>query len=643
MLVLDVLIFINDLKDANNLISCDVVFCNASIKRFAYRDPVEPLNTDDIQFLIDTFKHRRKEIKAGFENDYTLNMGEANQKWIQFAKDLASSAQKNYVQILFPDISNNVDFNNLSLLTETERPENFYLGQDNRTLYRKRGLCEHLIKQNFILSTRRVLNSNKLSAMSVEELTRLQSCRQVNGDFSIGEESFTNFWDFLQKKVFTRLQSAKDEKKNERKVQVDLLPHFLALIEEYYALKTTRADFKLFRQSAQLFFAELYKYPLKDINFFYGIEIPFKDKKYYLLDFLIVINKAESYVLDEHLRALAEWLFNLHPALKVSHKELKPLYRRVRNAHFNSARQEDEYLFNECLKMLLSLFTLEFDCFPLTSNTINFWDRTNSVFSEGKRIFSLFEPLLAANRTDALVPLYCIVREDYIIPGMTDRSCFTWLTRSNSIHDWYRRADRNTLDKLGVHWVQPELLMHVLLRVRTHEPRIASQINKFLDELIHTYTQNNYDLLKQLRVNILFSNFINELPSREGKYLVTLMQLYDKCDAKPVFLNNCIWYIVNRLSNISTVTAGGAIQFFSGIRKIPSSKLIISNIKSDNLNEVIDAIKNQLYSPDLNLDGELLEKMTIYLRSLTRSILTVEQLQEASNSARTVDYLGAPT
>jgi hypothetical protein len=461
-----------------------------------------------------------------------LNTGTANQKWIQLAKELASFTGKNYVEILFPGVTNTVDFNNLSLLAETERPENFYLGENKKILYRKRGLCELLIKNGFILSTRRNVNSSKLSAMSVDELTQLQACKQVNGNFSIAGVSFTNFWDFLQKKVFPRLQSKGE-------MPVDLLPHFLALIERYYVLKTTGADFKLFHQSAQRFFALLYEYQLDDINFFYGIEIPFKGKKYYLLDFLVVINKVESYVLEEHLKALAEWLFKFHPALKVNHKELKPIYNRIQQVH-SYKRQQEQRLnrrsLNQCLKMLLSLFTLEFECLPLTGHTISFWDRTHSVFFEGRKIFSLFESLLVANDIDALVLLYQRVITEYIIPGKTDVGCYTWFTRSNSVRDWYRRVDQDDLHKSGVYWFQPELLMHVLLKVRESEPYLAAQINKFLDELIHTYSQDHFDLMKQLRVNILFSDFINKLPNQQGQYLITLMQLYDKYDAKPKFL-----------------------------------------------------------------------------------------------------------
>ncbi len=642
MLIRIILKFIRELKGRNDLIPCDILLCESLEKNFSHRDPQQLLNTDDIQFLLNCFECRSEQIASGFENDYMLNTGVANQRWTQLAKDLALLTSYSYVQILLPAITNTVDFNNLSLLTETERPENFYLGHDNKTLYRKRGLCEHLIKNQFFLSTCRDLSTNKLSAMSVEELTRLQSCKQVNGAFSIGDELFSNFWNFLQKKVFTQLRSRGE-------LQIDLLPHLLALIEQYYVLKANNADFRLFKESAQCFFLELYKCQLEEINFFYGIEIPFRGKKYYLLDFLIVINKVETYVLDEHLSALAEWLFKFHPSLKIKHEELEPIYSNVQKEHSNGRHPIvrptglKERSLNQCMKMLLSLFTLEFDYLPLTGRTISFWDIANPVFSEGGTIFALFEPLLITNKIDELLPLYLAVIEEYIIPGRADKSCYTWLTRFNSVNNWYRHVDDNTLFQTGVYWCQAELLMPVLLKVRTHRPGITSQINKFLDELIHTYAQDNYDLLKQFRVNVLFSKFTKKLPEPERKYLNILMQLHERQNTQTDFLNDCIGYIVDRLSEISTVTTGGAIQFFSGIRKMDRSKLVFPYMGYDSLNEIIDAIKGRLYSPELNLDDELLEKMTIYLRTLTRPILTIEELQEARNSVRTEDYLGAPT
>ncbi|BCA96850.1 hypothetical protein TUM19329_32110 [Legionella antarctica] len=642
MLVRKILEFINDLKEIRELSPDDMLLIESLEEKFKHCASRQQLNADNIQFLMNCFELRSQQVEVGFENDYMLNTGLANQKWIQLAKDIAPLTQKKYVQVLLPKITNSVDFNNLSLLTETERPENFYLGNDNRTLYRKRGLCEHLTTNGFILSTHRYLRTNILSAMSIKELTRLQSCKQLNGGFSIGEEQFTNFWNFLQKKVFTKLQSKGE-------MPLDLLPHLLSLIDKYYELKTKGSDFKLFKQAAQDFFIQLDKYCLDEINFFYGVEISFKEKKLYLLDFLIVINKVENYVLDEHFSALAEWLFKFNSVLKSKHTELYPFYNQVDRNNLNEghpgARRDSaqEYSLNQCLTMLLSLFTLEFDYLPLTGHTISFWDMTNPVFSEGKKIFSMFKPLLVSNMIDQLVPQYRSFIEEYIVPARAEQSLYILLTRYDSVNDWYRHVDNSTLFKRGVIWFQPELLMHVLLRVRAHVPAIVIQIDKFLDELIHTCAQDNYDLLKQFRVNILFSNFKKKLPEQEQEYLIILLQLYEHRDTHTFFLSNCIDYIVNRLSNISSFRTGGSIQFFSAVRKIDCSKIVFSPMSYENLNEIIDLIKGRLQSPELNLDEDLLEKMIIYLRTLSRPILSIEELQEDISRARTGDYLGAPT
>lgn len=638
MLVQNILIFIKDLKGIRDLTPCDIHIYNNFVIKFTHRAPHEKLNSSDIQFLMDIFRERWEEI-VDSKNDYMLNIQVFNQYWIQLAKDLASFTNKGYLQILLPGITNTVDFNNLSQLTETVRFENFYLGYGNKVLYRKRGLCEHLIDKQFVLSTCRDLGTSKLSPLSVDELARLQSCKQRNGKFSIGEEAFADFWDFVQKKVFPRLQSKGE-------MRMDLLAHLLGLIEQYYALKTTSANFKFFKQSAQRFFKLIYQNKLDNINCFYGIEIPFKGKNYYLLDFLIVINRSQTYVLDEHLNAIIEWLYQFHPALKIIYRELEPVYAKLEKvSHRDIVRTMavKESSIDQCLTLILSLFTTEFEYLPLSGNTISLWDMTHTVFSEASGIFLLFEPLLASNKIDDLIPQYEKIIKEFIKPGGSDLSLYTWITRFKSVKDWYKHVENNSLSKIGVNWFQPELLIHVLLRLTPCDPLISSQINTFLDELIHTYAQDKNELLKQLRVNILFSNFIKRLSSQDRKHLMILTQLYHIDDVKNNFLSNCIYHIANSLSHLTTITDGGSIQFFTGIRRVNISKLIISLREYEHVNKIVDAFKTRVYSPDLHLDTKLLEKLMVYLRTLSRPILTIKEQQEAQSSARTLDYLGAPT
>ena len=640
MFIQTILTFIDDLKRLGRLLPIDMRLHQDFLDKFGQRLAEDTLNSDDIQFLMNCFKERCREI-LGSKNDYMVDAGLANKKWIQLAKDLATFTEKGYLKILLPDINNTVDYNYISLLTETNRLENFYLGEGNKVLYRKRGLGEHLQKNQYYLSTCRDLRTNKLSAVSVDELSRLHASRNLNSAFSIGDESFNNFWDFLQKKVFVTLQS-------KGSMPLDLLPHLLGLIEEYYTYKNDGADFKSFKQATQLFLKIINKNELKDINYFYGIEIQYKDKKYLLLDFLIVIAQAQFYVIDEHLEALMEWMFKLNPVLAAKNEELKLFYTKLQDSNFISSKKEtpkqDCYgsSINPCLNFLLSLMTTEFDMIPFTGDTISLWDRTNSVFTEASLIFSLFEPILRKNRIDELVPQYHKVIQQYIIPAREDKSIFTWATRFNSVNQWYQHVENNTLSEIGVNWFEPELLIYALLQFKTHNLQITSQIHKFLDELVHTYAQKNYTLMKQFRVNIIFIDFMKMLPTQERQHLMILLELSKNFDVKHDFMSNCIHHIVSQLSHMTSVKSGGSVHFFSGNHRVDFAKLMIPYTNFDHLNKVIDSLKARLHSPSLHLNPELLEQMTLYLRTLSRPISTIEEQQQTSSS-NTSDYIGAPT
>ena len=637
MLVQSILKLIEDLNKFKNLASIDVLLLNNLRHHIEHLPPNQQLEDGDFRFLLDCFKVRWDNI-VDTEHDYMLNPGPTNQRWIAFAKELAPFTNKNYLQILLPSITNTIDFNNLTALTETERLQNFYLGDGNKVLYRKRGLCEHLIDKNYALSSCRELSTSKLSALSIEELSRLQSCKQINGQFSVQGEFFTDFWDFLRKKVFTRLQT-------QGKMSLDLLPHLLILIEHYHTLKDNNDSYSLFKQSVHDFFKCIAKHKLEDINFFYGVEIPYKGKTFYLLDFLIVMQKADCYVLDDHFNALMEWLYTYDPALRTTNTKLEPFYKRLeqRCGHPQKHQEQNQNLLIRCLNFLLSLFTVNFDFIPFTGENISFWDISKSVFSEAGELFFLLAPPLAKNQTTELTARYQNVIEQFILPGSNDSSLYTWATRYQNVYDWYDCAKSNTLSKMGVNWYEPELIMHTLSRYKSNSPASMPQINKFLDELMRTYAQDNNELHKRLRVNVLFSNFIKELSIEEQRYLHLLLQLYQKYDVKNNFLNNCVYHIAHRLSQMGTTKEGGAIQFFSGIRRVDVTKFDISATGVDHLSTVIDAFKTKLYSPDFIVAPQLLDKMMTYLRSISRPILTIKEHEDAKSNANTLDYLGAPT
>lgn len=635
MLVQSILTLINDLKKFTSLLPYEIDLLNAITDLVKGRAADESLKTIDFQMLIHCFKTRWENIAN--EDDYMVNTKGVNQRWIAFAIELAPFTNKNYLQILLPTVTNTVDYNNLTSLTETVRLQNFYLGSGNRVLYRKRGLCEHLIEHHYVLSTCRELNTRKLYPMTIEELSRLHACKQTDGQFSIGDEEFADFWGFLRKKVITRLQF-------QGEMPVDLLPHLLLLIERYYELKESRTGYDRFKQYLDDFFKGIYEHKLNDVNYFYGIEIPYKGKVFTALDFLIVLHDADGYVLDEHLKAMMEWLYNYHPALKVSHKDMSSFYSSLKKPDHSEqdgpVDVQENYL-EQCLRFLLSLFT--FGYVPFTVKKINFWDVSRPIFTDASDLYKGFEPLLVENKVSELGAQYQQVREEYIIPGNMDISLYTWLTRSSAISDWYNHVEANRWDQLGVHWFDPELIMHVLLHYKTPDVQLHQSVHKLLDELVHTYAQDNPELHKQLRVNILFADFIKEQHPHIQKYVLLSMQIQDKLKVKANFLSNCTQHIMNRLSDISMVNKTGTLHFFNGIRRIDMSKILVSDIQYDHVNSIIEAFKLQLRSRDSVIEEGLLEKMTTYLRDISRPILTIREHEEAKNSAYAMDYLGAST
>jgi hypothetical protein len=641
MLVQTVLQFTKAIKASAEQISVDKQLCLDLERHFKHRREEDALDFNDIQFILDCYKTRWAQI-FNTPLDYTLNPFGANQEWIQFSKVLASCCDKKYYQILFPTVTNTVDFNNLSQLSETEGPDNFYLDQDGLTLYRKRGLCERLLNNQFSLSTCRDLSVKQVSSLGVDELARLQVCQQAKGTFSIKEEKFVNFWDFMQKKVFPNLQK-------KGAMPLNLLPQLLTLIEEYYRLKSSGADFTLFKNTAKVFFSTLLHTDTEDTNFFYGVRIPYYESEFYLLDFLITINQARGYEIDRELNALAVWLMQYNSALKSSRKELVALYddhKQIslidKSANGVSQISTATSLHRSCCT-LVSLMTSHFDFLPFAGVCINLWDISNTVSSEAAEFYRLFEKALEAESYASLIPVHQSIIRTANNRSNNDSGFLSFFNQHNSLKQWIQLIDRGDFSSTDVYWFEPELIFDALFHFKSSDTVLTENVNIFLDNIIHTYAQNISDLFKALRINILFSGFMKKLSEHDKTNLYRLISLYNPGKCKDAFLSNCGAHIGNRLSQFSSIQASSPIHFFVSVRKVDNSKLPFLQGDLYQVRDIIEAYKRGLHDPELHLGTELVDKMFTYLRGLGRPILSVAEADVARNSAAHKDYIGAPT
>ncbi|WP_392538711.1 hypothetical protein [Legionella sp. 227] len=636
MLVQQILDFIKTLEKEGTPIPCDKVLSECLSERFSKKPAGSKLTSDDLHFLLTCYKSRWEAI-VDKDDDYTRNPSASNLAWIALAKELAPLAKINYLKILIPTLSNEKDLNDFSSLNETVNLFNFYLGHGGKTLYRKWSFCKHLENRQFTLSTYR--SDRKLTAVTIDELARLKLCKVTAREVSVNDEHFKNFWDLLRKKVFVNLSA-------QGNMPIALLPHMLALIERYYYLRAHSLDFSLFKNEVRSFFARLYRYELADVNFLYGTKIAYKEDEQYMLDLFINLYTANDFMdLDYEIQTLSKWLFDINPDLKAVSKELGPFYQGLSKDIKDADRPVvPSEAFVNCCKLLVSLLTTQFELsIFFTRQTHSLWDKKNTVFPEAYGIFTILLPLIAANKPKALEDAYAKIIKDIVIPASEDNTWYTWFTRSNSTIKWLELVQNCKLNELGVYWFEPEILFNALKLFDTRNESVQKQINSLLDDIIQTYAQNQNDLMKQLRVNILFTEFLETLTEDHRVYILRLISTCDPKIAKSNFLNNCTKYINRQVSELCQRPTSSSSAFFPLLTKLDHKKLFHLTDGIKDVETMMSEYKTQLSK--LNIEPSFGEKISNYLMKISHPILSAAQKENVKDCGRPIHdyYIGQYT
>ncbi|KTD58438.1 hypothetical protein Lsai_1045 [Legionella sainthelensi] len=638
MLVQRILDFIRSVEEVEEPILCDVSLCDHLSIYFSKKSPDDNLNKEDIQFLLDCYKSRWG-VVVDTENDYTLNPSRVNQIWIDFARELEPIAKRNYLKILIPTLTNEIDLNDFSPLTETVNLFNFYLGYGGNTLYRKLSFCRHLERWQFALSTYRNITDRTLSVVTIDELTRLKLCKQTTKKVTIDSEVFDNFWDLMRKKVFIHLN-------DKGQIPIGLLPHLLELVERYYFLKSQGLDFSLFKNDVRNFFRRMYGYEVADVNSLYGAKIQYKETEQYLLDVFIDLHTATNFSeMELAIQTLSKWLFHFDSELKASSKELESVYEELSKnekqiivTNNNQPRDLDN-----CCRLLVSLLTTRFKVSTaFTKKSYSLWDKSNEILPELGDIFTILLPLIESNQPDALAEAYTDIIKDIIAPVSADKSWYTWATRSEETIKWLDLVKNHRLNEIGVYWFEPELLFSALRLFNTNHQSLKTRIHLFLEDIIQTYAQDQNDLMKQFRVNILFNELLMGLSEHHQVNLLRLIKLCDLKAAKTNFLNNCASYINDRLSQLSQIPIETrTVQFFSQLYHLDTAKLFKLPEEKKDVGTIITEYKNQLLT--LSLEPKISDKIGKYLLKIGQPILTVAQKEMAKSGSRSLDYMGQYT
>lgn len=634
MLIRDIRDFLEVITTQNHQhpIAGDKEQFTAISHHFVIRPNGMELNKEDYTFLLNCFKARWNTLSEG---DYWSDSYEkANDAWTNLAKNLAQVVGKSYIEILFPITGTTRDFNNNELLAETKDPKHLYLNHSDNILYTREGLTQHLLNNDFQLSTYRCSKTKKMMPLSIDELTQLKKTKYTSEPVTVVTEEFANFWTFLSKKVLVRLNP------ENCKLPVELLAHLLQLIEHYFDAKKHAEEkkkedqqqaYELFKEKMNQFYSLLMTLEFDIVNSFYGYIIKSDNKSYYILDYLIHMHRAQEFVLDESLRALANAITGIHSGFYSMQQKYMPFY--TQSLQHSTTDQpivpsRAVYDLEKCKLMLLSLLLIK----KTGPKHISVWDHSNFVFAEAAVFFARFRPLIDNNCDEELVTQYKTVYHDKILSYSPSTLFLSSLFGNNALTDkWYEHAKNETFNQLGIYWYEPELLMHALLRFKTTRTQLINEIETFLDDILSTYAQSNaFSVLqKEFRVNILFHSFFSKLEQQDKHNLMTVLQIYPLSEAKEFFLANSTHHLMNRCNDLSTREPKVSMRFVTAM--IDTAKQGIIDMKINSVSALIKTYID-LYKKKDDISNR--EELFNYLNKHEKLIKTYEQWSKIHASAQ---------
>lgn len=312
------------------------------------------LNESELHWILQAFYIRWQEI-ADDSEDYTFDPRGNNALWIKFSKLLATECNKPYLQILIPVITNFVDPDIFSQLSEEQDPRSIYLAEDGKTWHRIKGLVDRLKHPKNLFSIYDLPKTMEPRALSLKELYRIRSKRGEELVKEINNKKYLNFWDYLIQEV------APTWKELDQSSPL-LLRSLVDLIENYFKSQENPDFTKAFHHSFINLQTHLNTSRIEEVNYFYGLKIIIGKEQYFLMDLLLdVIEKKDD--LTEKFINIALWLCNENPSLIVNADILMPLYEEKGLGKFFNIKElkrtilalttEDEVLATE-ISILLS-------------------------------------------------------------------------------------------------------------------------------------------------------------------------------------------------------------------------------------------------------------------------------------------------
>lgn len=276
-----------------------------------------------------------------------------------------------------------------------------------------------------------------------------------------------------------------------------------------------------------------------------------------VMDLIQANSKDDRECIAVHGKYIAKLVMDYAPWIEFR-KEIEQKVD-IRNMRLCSARKiyreyiiDDKEVTRRVMILLVSLLTHNFSYLWLTGIPIRVWDQSNIITDTGKEIFLALETVVEEGNYKQIRYIYYMLMEKIVKPAIANK---TW-TRYGDTDRWLKSIDDGSMFN-GEENVcfEPELLLITLSKMAKTKSRINLLLENFLDALIQTLLQPKNSAKKWVRINVIFTNFLNEncISEVRSEILRNLRTEQSTITITPDLVNqSCTNYLIHRLALIGS-------------------------------------------------------------------------------------------
>ncbi len=275
-----------------------------------------------------------------------------------------------------------------------------------------------------------------------------------------------------------------------------------------------------------------------------------------------------------------------------------------------------------------SLMSYEFQ-YRFFGESVTIWDCTNTIGHVAKNIYQIIAPMINSGNYKNARYVYAKIMDTMVGPGLNNRteSWLSWLTRPTAAQYWLESIANQSLFTCKTSWVRPELILATLLPIPAVDAKAQDLLQGFIDDLVHTYAQPRNVALKEIRVNVKFTQLLQSLDDLPRRQILRLIQSSTKEVDLKAFYGIYASYIIRRLVFFVTSTADNNQAVF--FRRTSGS---IDKGTAVRFRKIVDLLKVTETSED-NSPSSVLATLVIKINRMSTSVCS------SSEKARMMAYL----